>query len=214
MARTDHLEADDRTLTPAESLALIESTLRDTRHALGVSDWPFYLIWGSAWAVAFTFAHLVDGGDGAPLADVPEGSVGLVWLVCVGIATVVTGLVIRRYARGVAGSTARVGRRLGLCWFVAFSGAGVLAGLLELGDPGFGALFVFVTALLYLGQGSAFLDDVQLGAGVWVLVVDVVALAAGPEWFNLLLAVFGAGGMFVAAALAHRAQHRTASDDG
>jgi len=214
MARTDHLEADDRTLTPAESLALIESTLRDTRHALGVSEWPFYLIWGTAWAMAFTFAHLVYGGDGAPLADIPEGSVGLVWLVCVGIATGVTGLVIRRYARGVAGTTARVGKRLGLCWFVAYSGAAALAGLLELDGPGFGALFVFVTALLYLGQGAAFLDDVQLGTGVWLLAVDVVALAAGPDWFNLLLAVFGAGGMLVAAVLAHRAQHRVASNDG
>lgn len=214
MVRTHHPEADDQSLTPAESLALIEATLRDTRGALGFSDWPFYLTWGIAWAVAFTFAQLVYGGAGAPLADVPEGYVGLVWMVCVGVAIVVTGLVIRGFARGVAGTTARVGRRLGVCWFAAFTGAGVLAGLLELGDPQLPALFVFVTALLYLGQGAAFLDDLQLGLGVWLIAVDVVALAAGIEWFNLLLAVLGAGALLVAAVLARRAQLRTGLADG
>jgi len=214
MTRTRHLGPEEQALTPAESLALIESTLRDTRHALGVSDWPFYLAWGIAWAVAFTVTHLVYGGEGAPLADLPDGYVGLAWVLCVGGATAVTGLVIRRHSRGVAGTTARVGRRLGLCWFTAYSAAGVFAELLELRDAELGALFVFVTALLYLGQGAAFLDDLQLGVGVWLLVVDVVALAAGPEWFNLLLAAFGGGGMLLAAALAHRAQRRAAPDDG
>jgi len=214
MVRTHHPEADDQSLTPAESLALIEATLRDTRGALGFSDWPFYLTWGIAWAVAFTFSHLVLASDQAPLADLPEGYVGLAWLVCVGGAGVVTGLVIRRAAHGVSGTTARVGRRLGLCWSAAFLGASLLAGLWELGDPDFGALFVFVVALLYLGQGAAFLDDLQLGLGVWLLAVDIAALAAGLAWFNLILAVFGAGGMLVAAGLARRAQLRTGLEDG
>lgn len=214
MVRTEHPDADDRPLTPAESLALIETTLRDTRGALGFSDWPFYAIWGIAWAVAFTFTHLVAASDRVPLADVPEAFIGVVWLVSVSAAIVASGFVIRRVAHGVAGISARVGKRLGVCWFAAFSGAGVLAGVLELEDPEFGALFVFVTALLYLGQGAAFLDDLQLGLGVWLLAVDVMALAAGIAWFNLLLAVFGGGALLVAAVLARRAQPGTGLDDG
>lgn len=214
MARTYQPDADDAALTPTESLALIESTLRDTRGALGFSDWPLYLAWGIAWAVGFTISHLAHSGDAAAPARPPEAVVGPVWLVCVACATLATGLVIRRSARGLTGTTARVGRRLGLSWFAACVAAGALGGLLGLDDHEFAALFVFVVALLYVGQGAAFGDDLQLGVGVWLMAVDVLGLAVGPDWFNVVLAVFGAGALMVAAVLSRRGRPSTALDDG
>jgi hypothetical protein len=107
-----------------------------------------------------------------------------------------------------------MGRRLGLSWFAAFAAAGPLGALLDLDEHEFGALFVFVVALLYLGQGAAFADDLQLGVGVWLLAVDVVALAVGPAWFNLVLAVFGAGAFGVAAVVARRSPQRVGLADG
>jgi len=214
MARTEHRDADDPALTPAESLALIEATQHDTRRALGFSDWPFYLIWGLAWAVAFTVTHLVTAVDSLPLARIPEAVVGFVWLVCVGGAVVATGVVIARFSRGVAGTSARIGKRLAVYWSAAFMAAGQLGALLGLEGYQFGALFVFVVALLYLGQGAAFLDDLQLGVGVWLLVVDTVALALGPNWFNLVLAVFGAGAFLVVAAFGRRSEQRAGQRAG
>jgi len=163
MVATDHREAVDRELTPAESLALIDSTLRTTRDALAFSEWPYYAIWGLAWGVAFTVTHLARSTVDAPLAQMPDGAVGAVWLVCVGAAIAATGVIVAHGSRGLAGTTARMGRRLGLSWFAAFAAAGPLGALLDLDEHEFGALFVFVVALLYLGQGAAFADDLQLG---------------------------------------------------
>lgn len=211
---TDNRDADELALTPAESLAVIENTLRETRHALGFSDWPFYFVWGVAWAVAFTATHLARSSESAPLAGLSDTGVGLLWIGCITAAVVATSVVVARASHGVAGTTVRIGRRLAISWAAAFSAAGPLGALLGLEDHEFGAFFVFVVALLYVGQGAAFLDDLQLGVGVWLLAVDVVALAAGPEWFNLVLAVFGAGAMLTAAAVARRSQQRVALSDG
>lgn len=210
---SDH-EADGRELTPAESLCLIEEALQDARRALVVADWPFYLIWGLAWAVAFTGTHLAEASDTAPLARVPDGAVEVLWLVCIAGAIAATATVVARGSRGVSGTSARTGRRLGLSWFAAFAAAGPFAALLRLEGHEVGALFVFVVALLYVGQGAAFSDDLQLGVGGWLLAVDVVALALGAVWFSLVLAVFGAGAFLVAAVLARRTHSRGVLDSG
>lgn len=211
---TDNRDAGELTLTPAESLALIENTLRETRRALGFSDWLFYFVWGVAWAVAFTATHLARASDSAPLAGLSDVGVGLLWIGCIAAAVVATGVVVARTSHGMAGTTVRIGRRLALAWAAAFAAAGPLVGLLDLEDHEIGAFFVFVVALLYVGQGAAFLDDLQLGVGVWLLALDVVALAAGPEWFNLVLAVLGAGALVTAAAVARRTQQRVLPSDG
>jgi len=211
---TDKRDAEELSLTPAESLAVIENTLRETRRALGFSDWPFYLVWGAAWAVAFTATHLARSSETAPLAGLSDAGVGLLWIACIGAAVVATGVVAAHASHGVVGTTVRIGRRLAISWAAAFAAAGPLGGLLGLEDHEFGAFFVFVVALLYVGQGAAFLDDLQLGVGVWLLAVDVLALAAGPEWFNLVLAVFGAGAMLIAAAVARHSEQRTALGNG
>lgn len=214
MIGTEARDTGDREPTPAESLALIDATLRQTRGALGLSEWPFYLIWGLAWGVAFTLTHLVTSSPGAPLAHLPVTVLGLVWPICIGAAIAATGWVAARTSRGVGGTSARVGRRLAVSWAASFPAAVAIGGLLGLSGHEFGALLVLVAALLYVGQGAAFLDDLQLGTGLWLLVVDVVALALGPARFNLVLAVFGAGGLLVAAALARRGSQRAERADG
>lgn len=208
MTDTGHRDVDDPELTPERSLALIDATLRDTRRALGFSEWPIYLAWGVAWAVAFTVTHLVASEPAAPLADVPGAVIGLVWLSCLGGAVLVTCMVSARLGRGVTGTTTRIGRRLGVSWAAAMTSAGLLGDLLGLDGHQVGALFVFAVALLYVGLGTAALDDLQLAVGVWLLLVDVAALALGPRWFNLVLAVLGAGALLVAAAVAHRRDQR------
>lgn len=209
MVSVTNRDAEDRELGPAESLVLIDATLRDARRALLVAEWPFYLIWGLAWGPAFTVTHLAESSDRAPLAVLPDAAIGIVWLGCVAAAIAASAVVVGRGSRGVSGTSTRRGRRLGLSWFAAFAAATPLAHLLGLEDHQVGALFVFVVGLLYVGQGAAFLDDLLLGVGVWLLTVDVIALALGRAWFNLVLAVFGAGALLVAAAVARRAARPT-----
>jgi len=213
MAETE-LPETDNALTPAESLALIHTTARETREAVGFSEWPFYLIWGLAWTVAFSVTHLAKASASAPLADLPSGVVTLTWLVCIVGAVGATAVVIARGSRGVTGTTARIGKRIGLSYSAAFAGAGPISALLGLESHQIGAFFVFVVALLYVGQGAVFLDDLQLGVGIWLLAVDVLALALGAAWLNLVLAGLGGGAFLVAAMLSYRSARRVGLEDG
>lgn len=58
-----------------------------------------------------------------------------------------------------------------------------------------------------------FLDDLQLGVGIWLLAVDVLALALGTAWLNLVLAGLGGGACLVAAMLSYRSARRVGLED-
>lgn len=77
----------------------------------------------------------------------------MTWLVCIvgavgTTAVVTTAVVIARGSRGVTGTTARIGKRIGLSYSAAFAGAGPISALLGLESHQIGAFFVFVVALL------------------------------------------------------------------
>lgn len=117
-----------------------------------------------------------------------------------------------RQSRGIGGASERLGRRIGIAWVVAFATAGPMVGLLGLDGPLSGALFVFVVAVLYMGQGAVFLDDLQFGTGVWLAVSNVGALLFGPELFNLAAAVLAGGGLLAAGLVAGRRESLISND--
>jgi hypothetical protein len=192
--------------SPQESLAVIDATLRDARQAFGFADAPLYLVWGLAWVILFAGIQLVAAPAYAPLSHLPLWTAGAVGAAAIGAAAVFSGVHGARQTRGIGGASQRLGRRIGVTWVATFASAGLMVGLLDLAGPLSGALFVFAVAVLYMGQGAVFADDVQFGAGLWLAAVNAAALLSGPELFNLLIAVLGGGGLLAAGALTRRRQ--------
>lgn len=191
---TAHDDTGTEPLSPQESLAIIEGTLADARRAFGFADWHSYAIWGAIWLVGF----------GATALGLGAVTVGLVWSAGVVVAGIVTAVVQRRYARGVEGTTTRVGGRLGVAWLASIAAAAVVANLLGLRHHQVSALFVLVVAVLYLAMGAAFLDDLQYRLGLWLLAVSALALVAGPPRYAAVMALLGGGGLLATAALTWR----------
>ncbi|MGH8930123.1 MAG: hypothetical protein ACRDZO_05655 [Egibacteraceae bacterium] len=200
MSRVEHRTDDAEPLSPAESLALIEQTMAEARRALGISDWPFYLIWGTTWAVGFGATHWAHLGPGWPT---PLGA-GMTWSFAALVAVVLSVLVSVRHGRGIDGASVRIGQRIGVAWTAWTLGTPLLGLALGLRAHEIGALVVLVVAVFFMGIGAAFVDDLQLGLGVWLMATDIAGVALGQEWYSLLLAVCGGGGMLVASALAYR----------
>lgn len=190
--------------SPQESLQVIDATVAEARRAFGFSDAPLYVAWGVAWVALFGAFQLVAAPAYAPLADLPLWVAGAVAAAAIAAASVFSAVHSARQSRGIGGASEAMGRRIGIGWFATFATATALVVLLDVDGPLTGAVFVFAAAVLYMGQGAVFTDDVQFGTGLWLAVANVVALAAGPELYSLLVAVLGGGGLLAAGMLARR----------
>lgn len=203
-------EPDPPPRSAAESLAIVEEATARARTELGFHDSTMYAVWGIAWLVAFGFTHLALGGDGPALGQLPRWTVGTVWMLAIGAGVIASSIYGARHSSALSGHSSRMGARIGIAWAVAMTATAASLVPLGLAEHEIGALFVFAVALLYLGQGSVFVDDVQLGIGVWLSALNVVALILGPQVYNLLLALGGGGALLVGGLLARRREHRGA----
>lgn len=190
--------------TPQESLAIVEEATARARAQLAFRDSVPLLAWGAAWTLGFGVTHLIVGGADPLLGAVPEWVAGAVWVLVIAAASLVSGVHGARHGAQLDGRSSRMGARIAICWAVALTGAFATIVALGLAAHEIGALFVFTVAVLYLGQGAVFVDDLMLGLGAWFLVLNVAALVAGPEVYSLLLAVGGGGGLLAGGLLARR----------
>ncbi|HVM14271.1 MAG TPA: hypothetical protein VM287_08065 [Egibacteraceae bacterium] len=201
-------DADRPPRSPAESLAIVEEAAARAQAELAFHDSVMYGVWGTAWLFAFGFTHLVVGGARPVLGQVPPWAVGAVWALAIGAGVLASGVYGARHSSALSGHSSRMGARIGMAWAVAMTATAASLVPLGLVEHQIGALFVFAVALLYLGQGSVFVDDVQLGIGVWLAALNVVALILGPQIYNLLLALGGGGALLAGGLLARRREHR------
>lgn len=109
--------------------------------------------------------------------------------------------------RGIGGASEALGRRIGISWAATFGSAILVVVLLRLDGPLSGALFVFAVAVLYWAKAGARRGVRRRRAAldrVWLAAVNVAALAAAPELYNLLAALLGGGGLLAAGVVAGR----------
>jgi hypothetical protein len=211
----DHRDAaNPESLSPEESLRLIERTRAETMRAFGWSYWGAYLAWGIVWLVCFGLTQLIAGTPDAPLASWGLGSLGYVWPVGVTVGVLAMAFLVGRQSRGLDGSATRMGRRMTVGWGAAITTTAVLSNRLGLADNFEGVLFVLVVALLYIGTGAVIGDDVQLWLGVWFLFTIIVAVALGPSAANGVFAVLGGGALLVGAAFDRFHMNRATPGDG
>ena len=194
-------------LSPEASLALIAEQQEAARRRLDVDPAVFLLPWGVAWLVGYGLLFLRYGPDERVLVSMP-GWLPLVTLYALLVgAGVVSGIAGFRATHGVVGESAERGAMYGWSWAVAFAGFGVIASRFEpyLPEAQFGLLMgslpVLITAILYMSGGAVWRDRDQFGFGVWLSMVNVLGVLAGPGWHSLAVALLGGGGMLVSAAL-------------
>jgi hypothetical protein len=170
---------------------------------------PVYLAWGSAWAVGYG-AMALDGGA-TPVLDLPAlVAPGLLALGLLG-ATAVTGIATVRDQRGATGPATVAGTMVGTAWltgstalFPLITGLGRVLGDDHLQTVLWPAGSALVVGLLHLAGGAVARDLVQYSLGTWLAAIGTAAVFLDTPGLYVVLAVAGAGGYAVAAALEPR----------
>jgi hypothetical protein len=211
---TTELPDDDRPpLDPAESLRLIERERAEAARQLIPDPRLLYWPWGVAWLVGFGLLFLRFGPDDTVYVDMPSWlPLTTMFTLLIG-AGIVSGVGGARAARHVSGPSSVQGAMYGTSFFLGFAGLAVtisrvsdqlpdaFAGLL------WGAASVGLVGALHMAGGALWSDRHLFGLGVWVSIINIVGVLAGPGWHSLVVSLAGGGGMLLVGALAWASQH-------
>ena len=168
-----------------------------------------YLSFGLAWLIGHGSFALTRGAD--PVLNLPGIIPAALLIGGLVAATIITVVKTTRAQRGVTGPAALVGNMLAGSWLVGFGALFVfitaLAGTLDapslqgiLWPAGSG----FVVGMLYLAGGAANRDVVQYGLGSWLAVTSAAAVLLDGAGFYTALALAGGGGYLAGVALERR----------
>lgn len=188
------------------ALRAVQDAERSARRCLSGNTALVYLIWGITWIVGYGSLWGTQQGQ-LPL----EPAAALVILGSVlAAATLTTVIIFARSARGVRGQSAFQGRMYGIAWALGFTVMGALSAVIGRAVDDFwlrglliNSIAVLIVGLLYICGGTIYNDKSQCFLGIWLLLVTVAALAAGPEWFLAVFLFLGATGMLAGAVVEH-----------
>ena len=199
---------------PAETLRLIEEQRAAAMRQIRVDDRLWYWPWGFAWLIGFALLFLRYGPDGRVFVDLPEWlpvAVLVALLIAAGVVSAMTGT--RAYGQ-LSGDSARRGAYYGWAWTVSFVAIAVILGKVtaslshELAIMIWAATSVGLTGALHMAGGAIWLNRPLFQLGVWISVVNVAGVLAGPGWQSLINCVAGGGGMIVFGVVAARWKRR------
>ncbi|MEB7505760.1 hypothetical protein [Arthrobacter koreensis] len=195
---------EDRSLNLHEALAVVQDAERSARRTLTGNTALVYLLWGLTWVIGY--GSLWGSKTGwLPL----EPQTALVILgAALAAATVSTIVIFARGSRGIRGQSNFQGGMYGAAWALGFTVMGALSGTLGRIIDDFwlrgmlvNSIAVLIVGLLYISGGSAFNDKAQSFLGIWLLLVTIAALVAGPDWFLAVFLFLGATGLLAGAAV-------------
>ncbi|GGO05400.1 transporter [Micromonospora parathelypteridis] len=199
----------------AAALRLIEDQRSATARRLEPDARLLYWPWGVAWLVGFGLYFLRFSPDDRELLRLP-GWLPLTVLFALLLAAGAIQAVVSTRAYGqVIGDSARRGRWYGCTWALGsvtiYAGLGRISEHLPEDVAGllWSATAVGLTGALHMAGGAVWLDRDLFRLGVWISVINLAGVIAGPGWHALVIAVAGGGGILVAGAIARRRQrHR------
>ncbi|MEV4758756.1 transporter [Micromonospora sp. NPDC049559] len=156
-----------------------------------------HMAWGIAWFVGYGLRFVNDGPGGRTFVDLPDAlplAVLLGLLAAAGVTTAVLG--VRVFGRGAADadSTLRA-KRYGTAWLVGFVGLVITIGKIghELSPHQsellWGSTTTGLVAALHLAGSAIWLDRTQFRMGLWLTLVNVAGVLAGPGWQALLISI-------------------------
>ena len=204
-------EDDDATpFNAADTLRLIEEQRSSTARSLTPDPRLLYWPWGIAWLVGFGLLFLRFGPGGRVFVDLP------VWLPLSTLyalmiaAFVISGVAGMRVSRHVSGVSSVTGALYGFSWFLGFAGFSALAIRLspQLSYEWVGLLWaggsVGVVGLMYLAGGAIWRTRDLYGLGLWITVINIIGIIAGPGWHSLVISLGAGVAMVFIGQLAHR----------
>ena len=200
-------EEDQPPVDPAETLRLIRAQQAAAARRLTPDPRLVYWPWGVAWLVGFALFFLRFGPNGRIFVRLPEWLPLTALFVLLAGAGIVFGVATGAAYRQITGDSSRRGGWYGTAWFLAYLSMGVTLGRITDSLPPeqarlvWAATAVGLTGVLHICGGAIFLDRNLYLLGVWVTVVNIVGVLAGPGWQALIVSVAGGGGMLIVGAL-------------
>lgn len=194
---------DESTLTPEETLRLIDEQQSATVKRLKGDPLLLYVPWGVAWLLGFTTLFLHYGLDGVPYAPISQNQAVAVLMgaqMVAGAAAAYGIVKMQVRARGVSSTR---GAMYGYSWFIAFVLMSVICVRMSLILPPaeagllWGAVSFLVVAVHYMLGGAIWLEKPMFFIGVWTAAVTGAGVLLGPGWHALLAAVLLGGGYIV-----------------
>ena len=172
----------------------------------------YYWPWGFAWLISFTAFFLRYGPDGRVFVDLPEWLPFALLVTSILAAGAVAAVGTARAYRYIAGDSSRRGLYYGLSWSIGFASLFTVVGRIadyvpdDLQGILWAGIAVGLTGVLHMAGGAIFLDRNLFALGLWVSVINLAGVFAGPGWHSLVVAVLGGGGMIVAGSVLARRQ--------
>jgi hypothetical protein len=195
---------------PADALRLIKEQRAEAARRLNPDLRWYYWPWGVAWLVGFALFFLRYGPDGRIFVHMPGWLPGVALGVGLVGAAVASALASVRASGQVTGDSAKRGAWYGLAWFLGFTSLGVtlapVTGHLPAEQQGlvWAASSVALTGALHMAGGAVWLDRNLFTLGVWITIVNIVGVIAGPGWHSLVVSLAAGGGMLVTGAVLER----------
>jgi len=189
---------------PAAALRLIAEQQAEAARRLNPNQLWYYWPWGLAWLIGFGLLFLRFGPNGRVFLDLPLWLPLAALFVLLTAAGIVSGIVGARTYGTVTGNSTRRGRWYGLAWGLGFSSIMVVLGQVsdQLPEDLAGMLWTGVSVglvgALHMAGGAIWLDRSLFRLGVWISVINIAGVIAGPGWHALVISVAGGGGMLVA----------------
>ena len=171
-----------------ESLNAVETVMKNTRRAISDSGgYIFFIIWGIIWLLGFSGSHFFDGR-----------SSGIGWTILNisgGIASAIAGV---RMGKGVRNpQTTTLGKRVAVFWLLLILYAVITIAITwPIDRKQLAMLIVLFVMVGWLALG------LLLSFGTFKIALTITALSLLgyfflPEYFFLLMAFLGGGGMIV-----------------
>ncbi|MFI6759158.1 transporter [Micromonospora sp. NPDC050417] len=203
------LDDDDRPpASPAETLRLIRRQQAEAARHLSPDPRLVYWPWGIAWLIGFALFFLRFGPDDRVFVNLPEWlplTALFILLAAAGTLSAIGGA--RAYGQ-VTGDSSRRGQWYGIAWMLGFVTYGVTLGRVtdhlpdDLARLLWAAGAVGLTGVLHLAGGAIWLDRNLFRLGIWLTLINIIGVYAGPGWHALIVAVAGGGGMLVGGVIA------------
>ena len=202
-------EEDAAPASAADTLRLIEEQRSVAERSLTPDPRLIYWPWGIAWLVGFGLFFLRFGPNDRVFVHMP------VWLPLSTLyalmiaAFVISGVAGARVSRHMSGVSSVTGAMYGYSWFLGFAGFIALAIRLSphLSDDWTGLLWaagsIGVVGLMYLNGGAIWRSRDLFVLGLWITVVNILGVIAGPGWHSLIISLGAGVAMVIVGALAH-----------
>lgn len=194
---------DEPTMSPAESLALIERQQADTTRRLGGDPLVFYLAWGLAWFIGYGAFFLRLGLDGRSYVPIPLWACLAILFGSIVVAMVFTAYNSWRQGHQMRGDSQDRGKMYGLSWSVAFIVMTAIAVRFgrNLPEPQtyllWASLSLLVVCVLFMAGGAVWGLRPMFAIGVALAAVNVLGVLLGPGWHALFASVVVGGGFIV-----------------